>query len=412
MSALEACRLFVGAEFFMRWDQKDEQAPLQAVKIHRVELFADLNPRRLLLHVFRKTTEEGEKNDVRLTVYQTDPARTPTLSFTDSGATVSWALPAETQQAPSFLSSTLLDNGTKFEKQNFSASYYRPIRSMSSDVFSKLMEFPVVSRKDIESFGNLIHRDLRAETSCTLMEWESLVRHVTSSLHVNVRHEPAFVHENVPRYDEYDMTIHFQSLRSILRVFRHLTLQHVRQLAIKVRTRRKRRCSKEDGALPPEENKLVQVVGECVSKEDEFAFTVGSAFQPGMDVDPCYRYPVLYRPCSEWNNRDRMFEHDLIFEWKTQQELQSIRDRESTILPVRSQAMQGGKKRVRESYLGFKWIRKVQKRVRSSIDPSLNAEDIHGTLHFCAPSTVFVGSLFVPDVLRLCSEDRGLFNST
>ena len=231
-------------------------------------------------------------------------------------------------------------------------------------------------------------------------------------MQIRVRHEPAFVAENVPRYDEDEMTLHFPSLRNLLRVFRHLTVAHVRRLMVKEKVRRKRRRSAERLSFAARAMDLVQVIGECVSQGKLFAFTVGSVFQPGLETETEFRYPVLLRSCEHWNNRDRMFEDELSLLWKTPRDLQDIRDaaEQDKAGSAEQETRRRSRKRIKESFLGFKWVKNVEKGPIRSLFHSFDPSDIHGELHFCAPSTVFVGSLYAPDVLRLCSQEPGLID--
>ena len=417
MSALEACRLHVGARFFMRWEPKDEDAPLQCVVVYRVEMFADLNPRRLLVHVMRKNINSDGSAGVNLTIHQRDAKRAPTITFTETGELVSWAMPPQELEGGKSHALSISrpmnahDVRSSSEDSNFNTDYLRPIRTLSYKVYDVLSEFPAVSGRDIESFGSMIHKDLRACTSCTLQEWESLVWYVSTVLRINVRHQPEFVAENVPRYDEDDMTIHFLTLRNLLLVFRHLTVQHVRSIVVKEKTRRKRLRATGNDAFSTRGTELVQVIGDCVSRDRVFAFTVGSVFQPGIEVDADFRYPVLFRSCEHWNNRDRMFEDELSLLWKTPQEIQSIwDDSPNTSTSAGNEKRPRERSRIKESFLGFKWVKDAEKGPVRSLFHSFDARNIQGNLHFCVPSIVFVGSLYAPHVLRLCSEERGLFN--
>ena len=179
MSALEACRLFVGARFFMRWEAKDEEAPLQCVVVNRVELFADRNPRRLLMHVMRANLIEEGHAGVNLTIHQRDEQKVPTLTFTESGDVVSWAMPPQVSDGVDAGVLTMSQSAKRFDSSPLTSSfdmtnaYQRPMRILSYDVYEILTQFPSVSGSDMESFGSMIRKDLRKSTSCTLLEWES-----------------------------------------------------------------------------------------------------------------------------------------------------------------------------------------------------------------------------------------------
>ena len=226
-----------------------------------------------------------------------------------------------------------------------------------------------------------------------------------------IRHDTEYEPRNVPRYDVNEMAIHFPTVHSFLSLFRHLTSMSLTRIIMKEKTRRKRRKVSEDSWAEGHSGvQTLQLLGDYVSQQDEMVFTIGSVFQPGITPSETFQYPVLHRVSKTWNNLDRVFKHPLALEWMTPERLLEVYNREKEHvqeIPTRSRV---DRKRVTETFLGFKWIKSSEQHERTSAFHSSDANEIHGDLHFCAPRVIFVGALLVPDILRLCESTPSVFD--
>ena len=419
MSALEACNLYVGASFFLRWDPFDNSAPLIQVYINRVDICADRNPRRLLVFVTREHPSPEGDNVLRLTIHQKDSHSEPYMSYTGSGEQVTWSLPPENalhfpvnQRKEHAIPSQFPLDRRLVHGEGISSSFSRPLRFLSQDIQKGLERFPSISKKDMTVHGNYVRQDVRASADCTLHEWEELVQTIVDDKKTNVRHEPAYEVRNVPRYDESEMSVHFPSVQCLLALFRHLTAFNLRRLILKIKKARKRRRNDEDDSVHPSGPQSIQLLGDYVSQRDEMTFTIGTLYQPGLALPESATYPVLHRSSNKWNNLERVFQCPLTLNWMTPEELRLKHEREQA---KDSEGKNGkkprsGRKRISESFLGFKWIRTAEENGRSSTFYNFDANDINGVLHFCAPSVVFTGNLMVPDILRLYESSPSIFD--
>ena len=177
-------------------------------------------------------------------------------------------------------------------------AYSQPLRSISTGTYAVLSQFPIVSQAALDEAGSRIRRDLRANTSCSLLEWDSLIQYVSVERNQSVRHEPKYNARDVPRYDVDEMTMHFATLRGLLGIFRHFTTRNIRRLIVKEKFRRKRRNRAGSKSFSPSARQLVQVIGDIISSNQTFKFSIGSVFQPGSRLSPGFRYPVLFRPSN------------------------------------------------------------------------------------------------------------------
>ena len=415
MSALEACNLYVGGKLFLQWRANDNDSPMVLAIVTRVELFHDMNPSHLSVLVTRQNLSDVSDNTLQLTIHQYDSATIPSICYSDSGETVVWSLPpGSVMKLPGSASSSLHSPSaySLMHQPTMSNAYSRPIRAISSDAYASLSKFPVVSGKNLEELNNRIRCDLRAKTTCSLLEWESLVQHVTVRLNIPVCQDPKYDARDVPRYDVDEMSLHFATLHGLLRIFRHFTTSNIRRLIVKDKKRRKRRHANGLHAFANNGVRMVQVIGENVCKRELFAFTIGSVFQPEATQSPGFRYPLLYRTSNSWNYRDRMFQEELQIEWKNTTELKLLQASEEghANKEQHQRKSRQGRKRVTESFLGFRWIRSKDLKAAATNLQSFNPDDVYGTLHFCAPSTVFVGALFGPDILKLVHEQLAVFD--
>ena len=294
-------------------------------------------------------------------------------------------------------------------------AFRRPIRALSYKVYSALSKFPTVSVTDRRVHANRVRKDIRESTSCSLEEWESLVQHVTSRLQLPVQHEPSFCLADVPRYDTSEMCIQFPTVAHLLRVFRHLTRSNLRELTIKRKIRRRRKRKVESTGRTGTDLQMIQVLGDYISEFNVFSFVIGGCFLDQVQLPPTYRYPVLFRESLEWNDLDRLYEDDMELRMMERCNVERMYNDEGAgvpqRLPKKSAIKKGGRKRIRESFFGFKWIRGAEQDSRTVSFHSFNACDVHGELHFCVPSTVFIGDIYAKDINRLLDRNMDIFRT-
>ena len=99
-----------------------------------------------------------------------------------------------------------------------------------------------------------------------------------------------------------------------------------------------------------------------------------------------------------------MFEVDLQIDWKSPDDLQLLQSTEANHPLLPPPKRRQGRKRLTESLLGLRWVRAKDLPGTAAHLHSFNADDVYGTLHFCAPSIVFAGSMFAPQILKLINE--------
>ena len=406
MSVLEACGLFVGAEFYLRWNAKQSVEPFVPVVIMQAKLTADMNPRKLNVLASRKyRLGEEEADSLALQIYQHDEGGIPSICEAKTGQEMVWTLSKDTMVRGKRYEHADLDNllrSSSASSTDILTAYTRPIRALSYSVYNKLVKFPSIPSRESSVPGNCIRSDIRADTSCSLMEWESLVQRVCRSLNIPVQHDPLFSARDVPRYDKPEMSLYFPTLHSLLRLFRHLTVDGIRKIIYK--EKKKRRRGKSSGS------ELLQVVGDVVCQENAFLFTIGSRYYSDIPMSSHFKFPVLYRETMEWDELDRMFVHDLQFQWMKGPSVRSFKEEEDGIDAL---LQKPGRKRIRESFMGLKWIRSAEqdaKKKKTMRFHSFNANDVHGVLHFCVPSFVFVDSLYIPQIKALISKSTEAFD--
>ena len=213
----------------------------------------------------------------------------------------------------------------------------------------------------------------------------------------------------MPRYDQCEMQISFAMLHSLLSVFRHLTTDAVLKLVLKTKKRRRRRTRGITQLARGGDAELLQVIGDFVCKEGGIAFTIGSNFNRNVTMTPGFQFPVLYRHTNDWDNRDRKFVLDITLQWMSEDLLRPLKDATEEMERINVPEPRAGK-RVKETFMGFKWIRSSEYDSKSQRFHSFNSNDVHGTLLFCVPSTVFVGSLYVSEITQLCKVSLQGFN--
>ena len=421
MSALEACKLFVGASFYLRWDPGESTAPLIPVYIHRVDIGADRSPRNLVVFVTRETPSPNGDNVRCLSIIQKDAESIPSMCYNPSGDAVIWSLPpANALACPEKHGTTVQPFSTSACKRSANAtsstSFNRPLRAISSHIFNELEKFPAVPQKEIHTHSTCIRRDIRDKTSCTLWEWEELVRFVKTEIRLCVRHEPEYELRDVPRYDIQEMTMNFRTIRDLLSLFKHLTSDTLRQFIMKEKKNRKRRRVLDSECDDVSGVNLVRLLGDFVSDQRiisenvPVAFTVGSVYQHCLNMDEHFKYPVLYRECAKWNDLERMYEFPLQLQWMAPGSLHNIQQTTKDVVLCQEKPLRRGRRRVSESFLGLKWIRSIDQSMRTTSFHSIDASDIQGTLHFCIPAIIFVGGLLVPDIKRLLETTPRVFD--
>ena len=411
MSALEACGLYLGAELFVRWNPKIAMEPLVPVVVTSAELTSDMNPRHLHVVVSRVSRVETGENTLKFDVLQETDDGIPFVTMQKTGEEVVWTLCSRTMVRGVTQSGLYSGNqiGVSISSTpDMKTAYARPLRTLSYSVQTNLYKFPCVSVREMDGLGNYLRRDIRSHTACTLLEWESIVQYVVRKLAIPVQHEPSYRVRDVPRYDLAEMTLQFPTLHSLLRLFRHLTLDTIRNIIYKEKTRRRRKVS-SSVRRGPEQNgpELVQLVGDFVSQSGIFAFTIGSRFYPEAKMPRRFLYPVLFRESDEWNNLDRMFVHDLDVKLLDEPSLSALQEHRREDSPP---ARKRGRKRVYDSFMGLKWVRDAAHNGRSMRFHSFNADEIQGELHFCVPTFVFLGQSYAPKIRSLVNAATGIFD--
>ena len=395
----------------MRWNPKLVMEPLVPVVVTSAELASDMNPRHLRVVVSRVHHMEKDDNALELDIHQHNDISIPHVTMQKTGEEVVWTLCSRTivrGASQSGVGAEILPASVISTSQDILSAFARPLRFMSYAVQKGLSQMPSVSAKDKNVLGNYLRKDIRTKTPCTLLEWESIVQHVVRRLCIPVHHEPEYDIRDVPRYDIEEMTLFFPTLHGLLRLFRHLTLGTLRNMVYKEKGPRRQRGSKSARHSQTVEGPdLVQLIGEFVSQRGVFAFTIGSCFYPKANLSPRFLYPVLFRESDEWNNLDRMFVHELdikLLDIASLTALQEQREEDNI------QSRKGSRKRIRETFLGLKWVRDSKHDFRALRFHSFNADDIQGTLHLCVPSVVFVGRSYAPQIKALVSTASGIFD--
>ena len=154
MSALEACRVYVGTTFFLRWDPHNKTAPLIQVYINRVDICADRNPRRLLVFVTRKHPVIDDENVMRLTIHQADDHSIPSISYTGTDEVAKWSLPPDRfikskNKAPTSLSHL---KGPTEIRENI-PFVNRALRALSHKIQNGLDGFPSLPNRNLNVYG-------------------------------------------------------------------------------------------------------------------------------------------------------------------------------------------------------------------------------------------------------------------
>ena len=413
MSLLDAIGLCIGKKMFINWDPKNHTNGLIPALVTAVKMGTDLNPCRLFVEVTRMQSAPDHDNVLTLLLQRNNIESNPKLLYVTSGEEVLWSLPPDGFVAQNQSLGTTLNQATKVHAGgDLFNSYMRPIRFMSNDVQKALDRFPTVSTKAMQVNANIIRRDIRADTPCTLLEWESLVIYVTRTMNIPIAHIPEYKAIDVPRYDQCEMQMSFSTLYSLLSVFRHLTTSAVLKLVMKTKKRRNRRARGVKQLAKTGESGLLQVIGDFVCQRGGLAFTIGSTFHPSIAMKSGFQYPVLYRHTNDWDNRDRRFVHDISLQWMSEDLLRPLKDAADEEEERQDPVPRAGRKRLTETFMGFKWIRAEKQDTRRQPFHAFNASDVNGTLHFCVPSTVFVGSLYVSEITRLCEDALKTFNFT
>ena len=355
MSLLESSRLMSAQKIYLQWDPKSPVShPVPAV-VTAVRMGPDMNPCRLYIEVTRLEKRDCEDATTTLVLQEGKNADKPSLVILDSQDAVTWSTHPETTLRQ-------LKEMTKFKSWNqldrMEDGFRRPIRVLSYEVQYKISRFPVVSTKDMSKHANIVQRDITASTSCTLLEWESLSKHISTSLNLPVVHFPIYGMQDVPRHDTVEMRILFSTIHDILKVFIHFTSGNVYKMMVKSKTRRGRRTKAANQFCAGGNVDLFQIIGNFVTRQNGFAFTVGAMFNPKISMRPGFRYPVLARASNEWNNLDRRFTDEITLEWISESELQAVCQTDTAYDAAREggQSRIGRKKKMTEPFLGFKWI--------------------------------------------------------
>ena len=193
----------------------------------------------------------------------------------------------------------------------------------------------------------------------------------------------------------------------MMRLFRHVTRDTLRRMIYKVKIQRKRKRRTGGCDQTENESQSVQIVGSFSSSKNVIAFTIGSCHHEDVNLRRQFKYPVLYRQSDVWDDLDRMYVHELELKWLDSGTLRLLggKSDESTCPKQKS-----GRKRLRESFFGLKWIRRAEHDSRTFLFHSFTPSDVHGTLHVCIPSTIFVGDLFVPKIKSLLGDALDVFD--
>ena len=410
MSVLSSSGLSIATKLFIKWDPHDHESGLIPAMVTAIKMGTDLNPYCLEVEITRLQGVAGEDSSALFALQQREGEAMPSLTFAKTGMDATWSLPPGAA-VQSRITAPMSGNhlATTGVNGDLFRSYTRPIRVLSSRVQNVLGRFPPVSAKATQVNANMIRQDLRADTSCTLLEWESLVIYVTRTLNIPIEHSPPYIALDVPRYDECEMRISFSTFHSLLKVFRHLTAKDVLKMVVKTKKRRRRHTRGKKQLSMGREGDILQLVGNFVCQQDGFAFTVGSMFNMGIPGTSRLQYPVLYRHTNDWDNRDRKYVHDLSLKYMTYDLLRPLQESADEVEKREEPEPRAGRKRVNESFMGFKWIRAKEEDTRMHFH-SFNPNEVNGTLHFCVSSTVFVGPYYVSEITRLCKDGLRDFN--
>ena len=184
--------------------------PLVPVMITRVEIGADMNPRHLLMTVRRTRCPEGQERSLALIIHQEDKDSIPDITIHETGEEVVWTLLMGTiARSVKVSADTAVEGCNTGEGSDMASAYKRSLQALSYKVQTALLKFPIVPAREMRVFGNTINRNIRDDTACTLLEWESLVQYATRRLNLPVKHEPQYHSRDVPRYDQPEMALVF-----------------------------------------------------------------------------------------------------------------------------------------------------------------------------------------------------------
>ena len=338
MSLLQACGLDLGCSFFMRWQSSRASEPLVPVVVLKAEVFEDISRSRIKLRVRRRKNGEEEDNECDLQLVHNEESSVPSMSFVETEEDVYWTLsPNHLVQGAESTSGGVVSTGLDLGGEHIARNAFRrPIRAILYVVNSILSKFPTVSLSDMRVHAHRVRKELRANTSCSLEEWESLVQYITNTLKLPAEHDPPYCAADVPRYDTTEMCLQFGTLVQLLKVFRHLTRSNLRKLAIKRKTIRRRRRKTADGTGSPVTIfDMVELIGDYVGEHKAFAFVVGGTYLENIHLPTTYRFPMLFRESMEWNDCDRMFEDELELRMMKRAEVQSVYNEKGARTPAR-----------------------------------------------------------------------------
>ena len=410
MSVLDASSLSIATRIFMKWNPDSSSPELVPAIITCIRMGPERNPGRLFLELHRENCSDDDRK-VCLLLEEHENCGT-SLRFEKTGVDVNWSLPQETPLSNPLFPLLGVVRATSRNNINFKEHFMRPLRFLSDLVQRAITKFPLISQKELGVHRNMIQHDVREKLPCTLLEWESVVYHVSNTLNIAIAHMPIYNAKDVPRYDNHEMSIHFATVQSLLSVFRHITANNTLNLLIKHKTFRKRRkMGNEQSAPRPGTRRgidLIQVIGDFALRKDTFAFTIASSFNPSVSTRPGFQYPVLFRESYQWDNRDRKYVHDLSLKLMKRDELKTLIEQESET--TNGNVAESYPRGAKETFLGLKWIRDKGQDERSKSFCSFDSDEIFGTLYICIPSTIFFGNLLVPAISRLCSESRSMFD--
>ena len=157
----------------------------------------------------------------------------------------------------------------------------------------------------------------------------------------------------------------------------------------------------------------ISLYDNYVSEKDVFVLVIGGSYKSDYQRST---YPILLRETMLWEDRDRIFEDPLELKVMECTEVQSIRSikvvKQKPGEPTRKRSIpKRSRRRVRDAFFGLKWVSNEEINTTTARFDSFNAYDANGTLHFCVPSTIFVGEMYMKDLRPLFdSEDSNLFN--
>ena len=103
----------------------------------------------------------------------------------------------------------------------------------------------------------------------------------------------------------------FCSIHHLLRVFRHFTRDYLRRIGLKAKTRREKPGKGSTLSQQLTAFEMMQLLETTACDEDELVFVIGGCYLSEASYPPNFRFDVLFRHSTEWNERDRMFEDDL-----------------------------------------------------------------------------------------------------